>query len=87
MLVYAMQQKTLFAALKKWPWILVFALIQMTIPWWLTSYAQKSIDTRSLDEAIDEHRQVCFDRAEREAALENAYLDWINSYEEVAVAC
>jgi len=49
--------------------------------------AQKSIDTRSLDEAIDEHRQVCFDRAEKEAALENAYLDWINSYEEVAVAC
>ncbi len=45
MLVYSMQQKTLFAALRKWPWILVFALIQMTIPWWLTSYAQKSIDT------------------------------------------
>ena len=45
MLLYSMQQKTLFAALKKWPWILVFALIQMTIPWWLTGYAQKSIDT------------------------------------------
>ncbi len=45
MLLYSMQQKTLFAALKKWPWILVFALIQMTIPWWLTSYAQRSIDT------------------------------------------
>jgi drug/metabolite transporter (DMT)-like permease len=45
MLLYALQQRTLFAALKKWPWILVFALIQMTIPWWLTSFAQKSIDT------------------------------------------
>jgi drug/metabolite transporter (DMT)-like permease len=45
MLLYSLQQRTLFAALKKWPWILVFALIQMTIPWWLTSYAQKSIDT------------------------------------------
>jgi len=45
MLLYSLQQKTLFAALKKWPWILVFALIQMTIPWWLTGYAQKSIDT------------------------------------------
>jgi drug/metabolite transporter (DMT)-like permease len=45
MLLYSMQQRTLLAALKKWPWILVFALIQMTIPWWLTGYAQKSIDT------------------------------------------
>jgi len=45
MLLYSMQQRTFFAALKKWPWILVFALIQMTIPWWLTGYAQKSIDT------------------------------------------
>jgi drug/metabolite transporter (DMT)-like permease len=45
MLVYSIQQKTLFVALKKWNWIAVFALIQMTIPWWLTSYAQKSIDT------------------------------------------
>jgi len=45
MLLYSMQQRTLFAALKKWPWILVFALIQMTIPWWLTGYAQTSIDT------------------------------------------
>ena len=45
MLLYSMQQRTLFASLKKWPWILVFALIQMTIPWWLTGYAQKSIDT------------------------------------------
>jgi drug/metabolite transporter (DMT)-like permease len=45
MLMYSLQQKTLLAALKKWPWILVFALIQMTIPWWLTGYAQKTIDT------------------------------------------
>ena len=45
MLLYSLHQKTLLIALKKWHWIIVFALIQMTIPWWLTSYAQQGIDS------------------------------------------
>lgn len=49
--------------------------------------AQKGLNPRALNEAIDEHRQVCFEKAEREQALENAYLDWINSPDEEPVAC
>jgi len=29
------------AALRQWPWVLVFALAQIAIPWWLTGTAQK----------------------------------------------
>jgi hypothetical protein len=40
-----------------------------------------------LEAAIEDHRQLCFDLAERdESELESAYLDWV-AYEEVAVAC
>jgi len=45
MLIYATYRKMLIPSFKKWRWILVFAFIQMTIPWWLTSYAQISIDS------------------------------------------
>ncbi len=49
--------------------------------------AQKSINVRDLDAAIDEHRQLCFERAEEQARIERVYLDWINSPEEESIAC
>ena len=32
-------------ALSKWPWILVFALAQIAIPWWLTGTAQQYLES------------------------------------------
>ncbi|CAB4656176.1 MAG: EamA family transporter [Actinobacteria bacterium] len=32
-------------ALKSWRWVLVFALAQMTIPWGLTNFAQRHLDS------------------------------------------
>lgn len=32
-------------ALRQWPWVLVFALAQIAIPWWLTGTAQKYLDS------------------------------------------
>jgi hypothetical protein len=49
--------------------------------------AQKTIEPHYLEAAIEEHRQLCFERAEEEARLENVYLDWINGGEEEAIAC
>lgn len=31
------------SALSQWPWVLVFALAQIAIPWWLTGTAQKHL--------------------------------------------
>jgi drug/metabolite transporter (DMT)-like permease len=33
------------SALTQWPWVLVFALAQIAIPWWLTGTAQKSLES------------------------------------------
>jgi len=32
-------------ALTLWPWVLVFALAQIAIPWWLTGTAQKNLES------------------------------------------
>jgi hypothetical protein len=52
-----------------------------------TGCSQKDIPAGMLEAAIEDHRQLCFDLAERdESELESAYLDWV-AYEGVAVAC
>lgn len=41
----ALYRKTLMAAIKAWPWVLAFAVIEMVIPWWLITEAERHIDS------------------------------------------
>ena len=41
----ALYRKTLIRAIKAWPWVLAFAVIEMVIPWWLITEAERHIDS------------------------------------------
>jgi drug/metabolite transporter (DMT)-like permease len=43
LLPMAIHQKALKPALKAWPWVLSFALLEMVGPWWLVTSAEKHI--------------------------------------------
>lgn len=41
----AIHQKAILPALKAWPWVLAFALIEMVVPWFLITEAERSISS------------------------------------------
>lgn len=41
----AISQKAILPALKAWPWVLAFALIEMVVPWFLITEAERSISS------------------------------------------
>ena len=41
----AIHRKALLPALKKWPWVVAFAVIEMIIPWWLITEAERNISS------------------------------------------
>ena len=45
LLPVAVKQKALLPALKAWPWVLAFALIEMVGPWWLITTAEKYVSS------------------------------------------
>lgn len=56
-----------------------------------TGCAQRDLPRRDLEEAIEEHRQVCFDRADAAQAeadrCDEIMGDWLCYVEEESVAC
>ena len=40
---FAIHQKALLPAIKAWPWVLAFAFIEMVVPWFLITEAEKTI--------------------------------------------
>jgi hypothetical protein len=56
-----------------------------------TGCAQRDLSRRDLEDAIEEHRQVCFDRAEAAQAevdrCDEIITDWLGYCEEEPVAC
>lgn len=42
---FAVYQKALLPALKAWPWVLAFAVVEMVIPWFLITEAERSISS------------------------------------------
>lgn len=45
LLPLAIKQKSLLPALRAWPWVLAFALIEMVGPWWLITTAEKHVSS------------------------------------------
>jgi drug/metabolite transporter (DMT)-like permease len=43
LLPLAIRQKALLPAIKAWPWVLAFALIEMVGPWWLITSAEQHV--------------------------------------------
>ncbi len=41
----AIRQKALLPAIKSWPWVLAFALIEMVGPWWLITSAERHVSS------------------------------------------
>ncbi|MEY4425087.1 MAG: hypothetical protein RJB56_714 [Actinomycetota bacterium] len=41
----AIHRKSLIPALKAWPWVLAFAVIEMVGPWWLLTEAERQINS------------------------------------------
>ena len=41
----AIQRKALMPAIKKWRWVLAFAAIEMIVPWWLITEAERHISS------------------------------------------
>lgn len=53
-----------------------------------TGCAQKDLPAWQLHDAIDAHRQLCFERAEQERKSEEIILAWLDyEEEEMGVAC
>jgi len=53
-----------------------------------TGCAQRDLSRREIEDAIETHRSVCFERAEQERVMDEVTLAWLE-YEEIneAVAC
>ena len=53
-----------------------------------TGCAQRDLSRREVEDAIETHRAVCFERAEQERVVDEVTLAWLE-YEEIneAVAC
>ena len=45
LLPLAIRQKSFLPALRAWPWVLSFALIEMVGPWWLITSAEKHVSS------------------------------------------
>ena len=45
LLPLAIKQKSFLPALRAWPWVLSFALIEMVGPWWLITSAEKHVSS------------------------------------------
>lgn len=45
LLPLAIKQKALIPALRAWPWVLAFALIEMVGPWWLITNAEQHVSS------------------------------------------